>query len=198
MKLYPHNPNLGQKIQTHANKIYADEAFLAHLQISAADAVAASTIAVLAATSLAAATQAVITNITNPAVPRNIKIVGNAAGIAGNVVIKGTNYNGDAITETIALNGITAVEGSKAFKTIMEIDLPIETHAGTDTASVGFGEKLGVPYKLAHNTVLSAFLDNTKEGTLPTVTVDSANLENNTLKLNSALAGKVVDVYLIV
>jgi hypothetical protein len=198
MNYYPYNPNIGQTIQTNCKGINVDQSFLAHFQVSAATAVAGSNTAVLAATALTAATQAVTANITNPAVPRNIKIIGNAAGIAGNVVIKGTNYNGDVITETIVLNGITAVEGSKAFKTVTEIDLPIETHAGTDTVSVGFGEKLGLPYKLSHNTVLLAYLDNAKEATAPTVAVDSAILENNTIKLNSTLAGKVVDAYLIV
>lgn len=172
-------------------------AFLTHFQVGAADAVAGSSASVLAATSLTAATQAKITNITNPAVPRNVKIVGNAAGIAGNVTIKGTNYDGGVITETLALNGVTAVEGSKAFKTITEIDLPVQTHEGTDTVSVGVGEKLGLPCKLAHNTVLATYFDNVKEGTAPTLTVDSAAVENNTIKLNSALSGKIVDAYLI-
>ena len=196
--MYPYNHKMGQKIQTDADEVALDRSFLTHFQVSPADAVAGSNIAVLAATALTAATQSVIANITNPAVPRNIKIIGNAAGILGDVVIKGTNYNGDAISETIALNGNTAVEGTKAFRTVTEIDLPVETHAGTDTVSVGFGEILGLPYKLAHNTVLVTYLNNVKEATAPTVTVDAAVLENNTLKLNSALNGSVVDTYLIV
>lgn len=151
----------------------------------------------MAATALTTSAQVITTNITDPATPRNLKIVGNAAGIAGNVVIKGTNYNGEAITETLALNGTTVVEGAKAFKTETEIDLPIQTAVG-NTVSVGIGEKLGLPYKLSHNTVLVAYLDNAKEGTAPTVTTSATALENNTIDLNSALSSKVVDIYLMV
>ena len=75
-----------------------------------------------------------------------------------------------------------------------------DTVAGVayDTVSVGWGDKLGLPYKLAHNTVQQTFLNNTKEGTAPTVATDVANIEGNTVDLNSALAGQVVDVYLLV
>jgi hypothetical protein len=66
------------------------------------------------------------------------------------------------------------------------------------TVTIGFGDKLGLPFKLAHNTVLFAFLDNTKEGTAPTVAVSATDFEGNTIDLNSALAGKVVDAYLVV
>lgn len=194
----PFNRGMGQTLTTDANKTYVDEGFLAHIQIPAVSATAGSNNAILAATALTAATQAIIQNITNPAIPRNIEIVGNASGIVGDATIKGTNFNGDAISETLTLNGTTVVEGAKAFKTITEIDLPIQTHAGTDTVSVGYGEKLGIPYKLAHNTVLMAFLNNVKEATAPTVVTNASNLENNTFKLNSALNGNAVDLYLIV
>lgn len=191
-------PKTRPNIKTDIKSLDTDRGFIAHLQVSATNATAASTTNVLAATALTAAAQAIITNITNPSVPRNVRIVGNAAGITGNVVVKGTNYNNDTITETIALNGTTAVEGNKAFKAVIEIDLPIQTHAGTDTVSVGTGEKIGLPYKLVNNTVLFAFLSNTKEATAPTVTVDSVNVEGNTVDLSTALSSKAVDIYLIV
>jgi len=197
MNLYPYNPKLGQKLQTDIKKVNVDAAFIAHIQVPASKAVAASATGVHAAIALTAAVQAVATAITSPAAPRSISVKGNAAGVAGNVVITGTNYAGQVITETIALNGTSAVEGSKAFNTVTKIDLPIETHAGTDTVSVGWGDKLGIPYKLVHNTVLFAFLGNTKESTAPTVTVDSDEVEKNTVDLNSALNGSVVDIYLL-
>lgn len=196
--MYPYNHKMGQKIQTDAPGVSVDRAFLAHIQVSAAAAVAASNTGVHAAIALTDATQEVTTAITNPAAPRSIIVKGNAAGIAGNVTIYGTNYAGEVISEAVALNGATAVEGAKAFKTVTKIDLPVETHAGTDTVSVGWGEKLGLPYKLAHNTILATYLDNTIEGTAPTLTVSATALEANTIDLNSALSGKVVDVYLIV
>lgn len=196
--MYPYNHKMGQKLQTDASGIASDRGIIAHFQVSAENAVATSTDGILAATALTAEAQQITESITNPAVPRNVEIVGNALGITGNVVITGINYSGDEITETIALNGTTVVEGNKAFRTITQIELPIETNSGTDTVSVGFGEKLGLPYKLEHNTVLKTFLNNVLEVTAPTVTIDSASIENNTIKLNSALNGSNVDIYLIV
>lgn len=67
-----------------------------------------------------------------------------------------------------------------------------------DKISVGFGSKLGLPFKLAHNTCEMAFLDNTKEGTAPTVAVSATAVESNTITLNSALSGKVVDAYFVI
>lgn len=196
--MYPYNHKMGQKIQTNADGVEADRAFLAHFQVAAADAAAASATAIHAAITLTDAAQAITTGITNPAVPRSVTVKGNAAGITGNVVITGTNAAGEVITETIALNAANAVEGNKAFATITKIDLPAETNTGTDTVSIGTGTKLGLPWLLAHNTVLAAFLDNAKEGTAPTVTVSTTAIESNTIKLNSALTAKVVDAYLIV
>lgn len=196
--MYPYNYKMGQTIQTNVPGVACDRSFLAHFQVLAADAVAASDTGVHAAIALTAATQAITTGITNPAAPRNIRIKGNAAGIVGDVVITGTNYAGEAITETIALNGNLAVDGAKAFKTVTQIDLPVETHVGTDTVSVGWGDKLGLPYLLAHDTVFAAYLDNVKEAVAPTVAVSATDIESNTIDLNSALAGTVVDAYLIV
>lgn len=194
----PYKHYFGQTITTDVEEVSCDRAFLAHFQVAAADAVAASDTAVHAAITLpTSGTTIVTTAITNPAVPRALRIKGNAAGITGNVVIAGTNYAGEAITETIAANGDSAVEGSKAFKTVTSITVPTRTQA-SDSISIGFNEKLGLPYKLTLNTVLNAYLDNAKEGTAPTVTVSATAIESNTIDLNSALDGKVVDVYVIV
>ena len=190
------NPKVRDSIKNDVG-MTMDRGLIAHFQVSAVNAVAGSNTSVLLATALTAATQAITSGITNSGVPRSIRIVGNVAGIIGDVTIKGTNYKGESITETLTLNGITVVEGAKAFKTVTEIDLPIQTAVG-NTVSVGFGEKLGLPYKLFHNTVLFAFLDNIREATAATVTTSSTSLELNTIDLNSALAGKVVDAYIVV
>ena len=307
-----YNAALG-RIKTDVRGVVIDRAFLARFQVAADDAVAASATGVHAAINLDTETQEITTGITNPAVPRNMKIKGSASGVTGDVTITGENYSGKEITETIALNGVSEVEGSKAFKEITQIDLPVESHAhaqqvetatvvgtistagnatvivtctgmtgspktisvavalsddaaavagkirtalaadsavaalfnvsgtgadvvltrkvpaanitnlnisidnGTcaglttaatsadttagvayDTVSVGWGDKLGLPYKLSHNTVQEAFLNNVKEGTAPTVAVSATAIESNTVDLNSALDGHVVDVYLIV
>lgn len=134
------NPK-GGRIKTDA-RVTIDRAFLAHYHIDAADAPAASSDGVHAAINLGAAVQAITTGITNPAVPRNIRIDGNVSGITGNVKITGTNFAGDVIEETIAANGTDAKDGNLAFKTVTKIDLPAQTHtpaAQTETIQVTAG-----------------------------------------------------------
>lgn len=200
--MYPFNNKKGQTIQTNAPGVSCDMAYLAHFQVAAADAVAADTDGVHAALD-GAAHATTTTGITNPAVPRNI--TATAGGTAGDikavqVVITGTNYADEVITETLPAFTVDTpgtVEGSKAFKTITNINVP--AHDGTGaTTIIGWGDKLGLPYLLAHNTVLKTYLNNTLEGTAPTVAVSAAAIESNTIDLNSALDGHVVDAYLIV
>ncbi len=192
------HPKFDSWVPSDVRGVRLERMYPARFQVSAEKAVAATTVAVMAATALTAATQEIASGITSPAVPRSIRVKGNAAGIAGDVVIHGTNYASETISETIALNGSTVVEGNKAFRTVTQIDLPVETNAGTDTVSAGWGDKLGIPYKLPHNTVQMAYRNNVLEGTAPTVTTSATNLEDNTVDLNSALNGTVVDVYLLV
>lgn len=150
-----------------------------------------------------AAAQVVTTAITSPAVPRNI--TATAGGTAGDikaiqVVIAGTNYADEAITETLpafTVDTAGTVTGSKAFKTVTSITIPAHDGTGATTA-IGFGSKLGLPYKLAHDTVINTYLDNTKEGTAPTVAVSATALESNTITLASTLNSKVIDAYLLV
>lgn len=90
---------------------------------------AASATAVHAAENMGAIAFSTLLNITSPDYPRTVTIKGNVAGIAGNVVIHGTNYQDEVITDTIALNGVAEVEGIKAFKTVTRYDMPVRTHA---------------------------------------------------------------------
>lgn len=132
-----------------------------------------------------------------PDVPRNLTVKGNDSNVSGDVVIEGTNIAGEAITETIALNGSNVVAGNKAFKTVTLITLPKYDTANTERVRVGVGSKIGLPVKLGRNTVLAAFLGGARETTAPTVTVSASALENNTVTLNSALNGSpvIVDYY---
>lgn len=315
MKLYPFNPGLGQKMQTDAPDVHVDAAYAAHIHIPAASAPAASSTGIHAAMNLGAATQTITTGFSDPAVARNARIIGNVSGITGVVTLYGKNSAGEAISEALTANGVTAVDGAKAFAEFTSAALPAQNHApvaqvetatvtgtistagnatvvvtaagmtgspktisvavalsdnasaiagkirtalaadtavaamfdvsgtttavvltrktpaandstlnisidnGTcagiataatsanttagvpyDTISVGWGDKLGIPYKLAHNTVIPGmtFKGNTREGTEPTVAVSATSLESNTVDLNSALDGSVVDIYLMV
>lgn len=194
--MYPYNFKRGQTIQTDTPGVSVDRAFLAHVHIPAASVVAASNIGVHAAIPLTAAIQAITTAITNPAVPRNISIKGNAAGIIGDVVITGTNYAGGAIAETIALNGATAVVGVKAFRTVTKIDLPVEVHVGTDTVSVGWGDIFGLPYLLPYDTTVKTLFN--KAADVMTIVPDDNEIEKNTFDMTGTPDGlKDIDLYII-
>lgn len=309
--MYPFNHKRGQRIQSDVPAVFMDRGFISHFQVPASEAVAASTTGIIAAITLGAVVQE-ITNANSPAWPRALQVVGNVAGIAGNIVIHGTNFRDAAISETFALNGSTPVLGTKAFKRVTRVVLPVESHnpqpqmetitvtngatlgAGTlvfratgtllggnvdvnvpvleldsasvvagkirtvleatteitdhfeilgtdadivlaalvpaandgtlamslqaangtgvtvgasqntlagvgyDLISIGWLNVLGLPYLLPHNTVLAAYLNNAREAVAPTVTTHLTAIESNTIKLNSALAGQIVDAYLIV
>lgn len=126
--MYPYNFKRGQTIQTDATGVSVDRSFLAHYAITAAQAAAESDDGVLAATDLNATAQSITTGLTNPAVPRNVKVKGNASGINNKVKIYGTNFAGAAITEEITPNGETAVPGALAFATVTKVDMPVEDH----------------------------------------------------------------------
>ena len=142
MTLPGYNHKAGQNIMTDIEGVDIDRAFLAHYHIAAADAPAGSSDGVHAAMNLGAAVQAITTGITNPAVPRNIRIDGNVSGITGKVKITGTDFAGTVITEEIQADGTTAKDGALAFKTVTKIDLPVQNHtpaAQTETIQVTQG-----------------------------------------------------------
>lgn len=153
------------------------------------------TATILADTALAAAEVTEVDVFAGqPDVPRNLTVTGNDANVSGDVVIEGTNAGGEAITETIALNGVATVAGNKAFAAITRITLPAYDTADTERVRVGVGSKLGLTARLNRNTVLAAFLGGVREAVAPTVTVSADALEANTATLNSALDGSDVTV----
>lgn len=192
-----------QKLDSDVPKKSVDRAFLAHLIITAAQAAAADTDGVLAAVIDDGTEQTISTGLTNPPMPRNI--TATAGGTAGDikaiqVTINGTNYADEVITEDLpafTVDTAGTVQGSKAFKTITSVVIPAHDGNGATTA-IGFGDKLGLPYKLPHNTHIKTYKDNTLESTEPTVTVSTSALESNTIDLNSALDGDALDIYLMV
>jgi len=180
-----------------------DRGYIAHIEVPAAAAVVASTTGVLAAVTDNGQTRVITTNITSPAYPRVITATagGTATDIkAIQVTIEGTDMDGNVITSTLpafTVDTAGTVTGTKAFRTVTKITIPAHDGTGATTA-IGFGNALGIPYKLPHDTVISAYRNNVREGTLPTVTTSATALENNVFTLNSALNGTKVDVYLVV
>ena len=165
------------------------------IKFSVADPAAASATAIHAAVTLAdGATTKVTTEITDPDYPRTLSITGSASGITGDVVIAGTNYSDEAISDTIASSGSSTVNGVKAFKTITDITLPAR-NAESDTISIGTTVYLGLN-RIA-NTVLpiKAVFNDVVETTLPTITIDDTDIEKNLISFDSALDGSSVVCY---
>lgn len=198
---YPTNPAKGHELQgSLAGARCVDRAFLAHLHLTATEAAAASATAVHAAVTDNGSDRQITTGITNPPYPRNI--TATAGGTANDikaiqVTIHGTNEADEVISETLpafTVNTTGIVEGAYAFKTVTQIDIP--AHDGTGaTTSIGFGDKFGLSHLLSHDTVQQAFVNNVEEVTAPTVVVDNDELHKNTVDLDTALAGQVIDLY---
>lgn len=79
-------------------------------------------------------------------VARNVSVVSSNAGdTTQTVTVTGTDYYGQAQTQTISLNGTTTVNGLKAFKTITQVAV---SAALTGNLSVGSGDTFGLPYRV--------------------------------------------------
>jgi hypothetical protein len=144
------------------------------------------------------------TGFTAPPCARNV--TATAGGVGGDIkAIRVTVYgkrDGKPINEQLpvfTVNTPGTVVGNLAFDEITSVDIPAHDGLGATTA-IGFGDKLGLPYKLAHNTLLTAhtYLNNIVEATEPAVTVSATAIESNTIDLNSALDGHAVDAYFVV
>ena len=189
MSWYPHNPAAGQTIQGVAGTTPCDEAFIAHESIKA---VLGSTKTIHATVTCGEAAADITTAITQPDVPRNLVVTGNA-GATEKITITGTNAAGAVITEDFTLSGTNAQTGAKAFKTVTNIHTPIGTH----TAAIVCGNVLGLINKLAVSTMLFKFFNNATDS--GTVAVSASALESNTYAPAGTLDGtKLVDLYYIV
>lgn len=126
---------------------------------------------------------------------RNVTAVCSGAQ-SGNIIITGTNIDDLPISETIALNGNTPITSTKAFKTVTVIRLPIK--AGSETINVGWGDKIGIPFKLgaaATRPIIEVTFLGVIETTAPTITADADELEKNLIDLDTALDGSEVCIY---
>lgn len=162
---------------------------------------AASATAVHAAITLAdGATTVVITGITDPVHYRTVSITGNASGIAGNVVIVGTDWSGAAATDTIVAADTDTVIGTQPFKTITSITVPARTQA-SDSISIGIADVLGLtrPVLAALDVLYVGFAANAvNASTFTYEDAASVDLTNNTVTLTTgitALDDITVDYY---
>ncbi len=76
---------------------------------------------------------------------RNVTITSGGANTR-DVTVKGRDYLGQPMSETIVFSGAATVAGKKAF-TYLD-DISVDSEANTPTVSIGFGALLGVPYRV--------------------------------------------------
>lgn len=77
---------------------------------------------------------------------RNVTVVASGAATS-NVTVVGKDYLGQPVAESFTLNGATPVVGNKAFKWIDNITFGA---TAATTINVGFGSKLGLPYRMSN------------------------------------------------
>jgi len=211
--MYPYNYKRGQTIQTDVPSIVADRGFIANLTWTAEETAAADTdgifygIAAGDLTATPAGTAVTVTPasdefVAQPPCARNVTVTVDAT-TAGHVkaeaiVVTGTNIADEEINESFTPTADTpaTLVGTKAFKTITSVEVPAQDGASV-TVDVGFGQLIGLPYKLEAFRGLHAFNDGvgTNGGT---ATVDSDHIESNTIDFYGSLDGSVMSLTMIV
>ena len=149
---------------------------------------AASATAILSAQSLASG-GTVTTFAGQPDKPRTLQYVASGATTA-NVTVNGTDVRGNALVETVALNGTSIVHGTHAFASITSIVLP--TVAAT-TLNVGTDVAFGLARNLLEQSVIDSYTDGAIDTTAPTVVASGAmgdsNISLNTITFHTAPNG---------
>lgn len=136
---------------------------------------------ILAATSIAAAvdtTTFAATYLETDAVMgkfgRNLTVV--ASGVATSAVtVYGYDYLGQPMMETFTLNGTTPVLGLKAFRRVTRVTATV---TAATTINVGWGNKLGLPYKL--QDVYTILKSNAEPADADTVVIGSVATQSAT------------------
>ena len=211
--MYPYNFNRGQTIQTSVPGIVADIGYIANLAWTAAQTVAADTdgvfdgIAAADATAEPAGTTVTKTVaadefVAQPPCARNLTVT-VAATTAGHVkaaaiVVTGKNLAGETITESFTPTADTpaTLVGAKAFASVTSVAVPAQD-GDSVTVDVGFGQLIGLPYKLDKKRVILTLNDGVVD-TAPTLTISASALESNTVDFNGSLDGSVMDMSIIV
>jgi hypothetical protein len=94
----------------------------------------------------------------------NVTVVASGAATS-TVTVRGWDYYGQPMLETLTLNGATPVAGKKAFMQVLNYSFGA---TAATTIDIGWGTQLGLPYKCVK--VLSEEEDGTPKSTLGTLT----------------------------
>ena len=115
--------------------------------------------------------------------PRNITCLTTHGSsiVAMTVLVTGTDEYGVSMSEliTIAATGTSEVDdGLKAFLTVTSIAITAASDAEANTLNMGFGDVLGLPYRVDSGGLIAVIEDNdpspVSTGFLPAVTTDPA------------------------
>lgn len=211
--MYPYNFKRGQTIQTDVPGIVSDRGFIANLSWAALETVAADTDGIfdgIAAGDLTAEPAGTAITATaasdefgaQPPCARNITVT-VAATTPGDVkaaaiVVTGKNIAGETITENFTPTADTpaTLTGTKAFASITSVLVPAQD-GDSVTVDVGWGQLIGLPYKLTKKRVLVTLNDGVAD-TAPTLAISASALESNTVDFDGSLDGSVMDMSLIV
>ncbi len=211
--MYPYNPFKGQTIQTNVSGIEVDIGYIANLTWTALEAAVADTDGIfdgIAAEDGTAepAGEAVTVDIDSdefiaqPPCARNVTVT-VAATTGGDVkaaaiVVTGTNLADEEITESFTPTADTpaTLTGTKAFKTVDSVTVPAQD-GDSVTVDIGFGQLIGLPYKIAKKRVILTLNDGVVD-TAPALTISTSALESNTVDFNGSLDGSVMDMSIIV
>jgi len=146
--IMPNPSNFPRRINMYvpAMAYSADVNFNGETRVNFGAPIAAVATSVMNAQSIAAAStffDLSTVTATADAYGRNLTVVASGAATS-NVTIYGWDYLGQPMFESFTLNGATPVVGGKAFKSLNYATWGLT--AGT-TINVGWGSKLGLPYK---------------------------------------------------
>ena len=110
--------------------------------------IAAVAAGILSAQSIATAvdTTTFVSDTADAPFGRNVTVVASGAATS-NVTVYGKDYLGQPMAESFTLNGATPVVGVKAFKWIDRITAGV---TAATTINVGFGGRLGLPYRMSN------------------------------------------------
>lgn len=142
-------------------------------------------------------------------VARNIvaAVTHDTSVVAMTILVSGFDVNKNPISEllTVTATGTTkTVAGKKAFKYILSYAIVSAGDATTNTLNLGFGNVLGLPYKLVEKSdLLQTWFNQVQEATAPTVEVADTGAVSTTsgdprgtVDLNSAPDGSSVRVWM--
>lgn len=204
MRAYMHDR--GQSITTDASSVDVDRAFLAHIQLGKVKAADDDAVATLTCADDGDTVTWTLSEdgIANPDCVRALEVKG-VADLAGTVTVTGTDYAGNVITEVFTLNGATAVPGAKPFATVTKVVVASTAEADEDVVKVGTSGKIfGLPYLLAHDTVLALHINNVIKAKGSgagqyAIATHAETMTSNTVTFGTAVtANDNIDIYLMV